>query len=330
MTKTHLLSLLATIALVLVVLLLHLVPAVFIGMLVYLISSSIGMRLARYVPHGRAQLLAVAAITFIIAGAFVLSGMLLGHFFGNHETIMGLASKLAEVLTDIRSIVPPALLPYVPESLIDLRESMAHTLKLHGSEIGSVGKDSLHTLAHILIGIVISIMLTLHRFTDEQVCKPLTRAMRERLVLLTDSFANVIFAQAKISAINTSLTAIYLLLALPLTGTHLPYAKTLVIATFFAGLLPIVGNLISNSLIVVVSLGISFRVGMESLLFLVIIHKLEYFINARIVGNRVHAAAWELLMAMLVMESAFGVPGLLIAPIVYAYLKAELVKAKLV
>lgn len=54
---------------------------------------------------------------------------------------------------------------------------------------------------------------------------------------------------------------------------------------------------------------------MWSLVFLVVIHKLEYFINARIVGSRINAAAWELLLAMLVMESLFGVAGIILAPI---------------
>jgi predicted PurR-regulated permease PerM len=56
----------------------------------------------------------------------------------------------------------------------------------------------------------------------------------------------------------------------------------------------------------------------------VVVHKLEYFLNARIVGARIHAAAWELLLAMLVMEAAFGIAGLVAAPIYYAYLKDEL------
>jgi predicted PurR-regulated permease PerM len=56
----------------------------------------------------------------------------------------------------------------------------------------------------------------------------------------------------------------------------------------------------------------------------VVIHKLEYFLNATIVGSRIHARAWELLVAMLVMEAAFGLAGLIAAPIYYAYVKNEL------
>ena len=66
------------------------------------------------------------------------------------------------------------------------------------------------------------------------------------------------------------------------------------------------------------------------MIFLVLIHKLEYFVNARIIGARISAHAWELLVAMLVMDAAFGVPGLVAAPIYYAYIKDELAAKGLV
>ena len=59
-------------------------------------------------------------------------------------------------------------------------------------------------------------------------------------------------------------------------------------------------------------------------------HKLEYFVNARIIGQRINAAAWEMLLAMLVLDHLFGLAGLVIAPVLYAYLKAELKQAGLV
>jgi predicted PurR-regulated permease PerM len=107
-------------------------------------------------------------------------------------------------------------------------------------------------------------------------------------------------------------------------GIDLPFAKTMVIVTFLTGLLPVVGNLISNTIIVVMSLSVSPLLAVSSLLFLVVIHKLEYFVNARVMGGRIHARAWELLLAMLVMDAIFGIPGVVAAPIYYAYLKNEL------
>jgi predicted PurR-regulated permease PerM len=75
---------------------------------------------------------------------------------------------------------------------------------------------------------------------------------------------------------------------------------------------------------VTLSLSHSLSAAVGSLVFLVVIHKLEYFVNARIVGTEIRASAWEILVAMLVMEAAFGITGVVAAPIYYAYLKNEL------
>jgi predicted PurR-regulated permease PerM len=133
-----------------------------------------------------------------------------------------------------------------------------------------------------------------------------------------------VFAQVRISALNTTLTAIYLIAVLPAFGVHLPLAKTLVLITFVAGLLPVIGNLISNTVIFIVSLSHSLIVAVAALAYLIVIHKLEYFVNARIVGSQIRARAWELLLAMMTMEAAFGIAGVIAAPIYYAYLKDEL------
>jgi predicted PurR-regulated permease PerM len=77
-------------------------------------------------------------------------------------------------------------------------------------------------------------------------------------------------------------------------------------------------------------LSISLGVGIAALGFLIVIHKLEYFLNARIVGTQINARAWELLIAMLLMEAAFGLPGVIAAPIYYAYLKSELEAERLI
>ena len=83
-------------------------------------------------------------------------------------------------------------------------------------------------------------------------------------------------------------------------------------------------------MITIVGLSISIYAAASALVFLVIIHKLEYFLNAKIVGSRINARAWELLLAMIVMEAAFGIAGLIAAPIYYAYIKNELSNARLI
>src|SRR5690606_42128231 len=54
----------------------------------------------------------------------------------------------------------------------------------------------------------------------------------------------------------TTLFRSFLLLVLPLWGMKLPYTAMLITLTFVGGLIPIVGNLICNSVITVVGLSV--------------------------------------------------------------------------
>ena len=165
------------------------------------------------------------------------------------------------------------------------------------------------------------VALTSLKSVVDQALGNMTKPLFDELV---QSFTNVVFAQLRIAAINAALTALFLLGILPLLGRPLPMAGTLVAVTFFAGLLPVVGNLISNTVIVIIASSNSLLDAGLCLAWLVAIHKLEYFLNAHIIGTRIRAHAWELLIVMLVMEALFGLAGLLSAPIVYAQLKCRL------
>jgi len=110
----------------------------------------------------------------------------------------------------------------------------------------------------------------------------------------------------------------------------MPYVSTLVGVTFITGLLPVVGNVLSNTVIVMVSLSQSLLLAIGSLAFLIAIHTLEHFLNAHIIGTQIRSKAWELLVAMLVMESVFGFRGLIAGPVFYAYVKDELTSRGLI
>ncbi len=317
-------SLCIMLGLFLAALLLKLVAPAFIGLIIYLLSKHLAVFLNKGLSARKSRLLAGLLILIGIISLITLLTLFLSKTLGSQENLIGLTNKIVDILTDMREKLPPLLVSYIPESIIEFKESLTDFLREHSQELGKVGGESLHTLAHILIAIAIAVLISMQRLAPKTQIKPLIFALRERLALLGGAFENVVFAQAKISAINTALTAVFLLVILPLAGVHLPYSKTLVLLTFFVGLLPVVGNLISNTAITLVALGVSFHVALSALVFLILVHKLEYFINARIVGDRINAKAWEILLAMLLMESLFGVGGLLLAPIIYAYIKSEL------
>ncbi|HEX2767778.1 MAG TPA: hypothetical protein VHN12_00715, partial [Geobacteraceae bacterium] len=233
-------------------------------------------------------------------------------------------------LGSLRRTLPASVADLLPTTIEGLRQQLAEMLGNHVRKISVVGMEGFKVFAHILLGMVIGGMAALHHFKEHDKAPPFLCALRSRLRTLTTAFDKVVFAQVKISGLNTALTAVYLLVVLPLFGIHLPMATILVLLTFVVGMLPVVGNLVSNTVIVVISLGVSLGAGVASLLFLVLIHKAEYFLNARIVGHQVQATAWELLSAMLLMEAAFGVVGLVAAPVVYAWLKAEVKEQEII
>jgi predicted PurR-regulated permease PerM len=103
----------------------------------------------------------------------------------------------------------------------------------------------------------------------------------------------------------------------------LPHAALIFGVAFLCGLLPIVGNLISNTIIVCVGFLISPAMALAALVFLVVIHKLEYFLNSQIIGARIRNPLWLTLLGLVVGEHLMGVPGMVLAPVVLNYIKLE-------
>ncbi len=132
------------------------------------------------------------------------------------------------------------------------------------------------------------------------------------------SFSTVMGAQITISLINTILTAIFVV------AVRLPYAPLVIAITFLCGLVPIVGNLVSNTIIVFIALTVSLKLAIGALVFLVGIHKLEYFLNSKIIGDRIRNPVWLTLIALIIGERLMGIPGLILAPVVLNYLRVEM------
>jgi predicted PurR-regulated permease PerM len=301
----------------------HLLPTVFAGLAVHVLT----VKLARRLPlhwGGLAHKFALAALVIMVMLALLGAGLGLWSFLHGSRGMAALLSAVAETLENLKRTLPPSISDVIPLTMQDLREQITAMLREHSQKISAAGIAGIKTLVHLLFGMVIGGMTALHHFDANDRCSPFVAALHARTGALADAFDKVVFAQVKISALNTAFTVGYLMVVLPLLGIHMPLVTVLVPLTFLAGLLPVVGNLISNAAVVMISLGISPHVALASLAFLATIHKLEYFFNARIVGGQVQASAWELLSAMVVMESVFGIAGLIAAPVVYAWLKAEL------
>jgi predicted PurR-regulated permease PerM len=305
---------------------LHVLAALVGGLAVYELVHI----LARKLPfiRGRREagkFLAVALLAVFIVAALTFSIIGVMAFFRSEQgNLPALLDKMADIVETSRPHLPLWIARELPANAEELKNEAVLWLREHAGALQSFGADIGRAFVHAIIGMIIGGMVALHEARPVTKRAPLSTALTERAVRLGEAFRRIVFAQVRISALNTALTSIYLVVILPLLDVRLPFTKTLIVVTFLAGLLPVIGNLISNTVIVIVSLSHSLGAAVGSLTFLVVIHKLEYFINARIVGGEIKARAWELLLAMLVMESAFGIAGVIAAPIYYAYLKDEL------
>lgn len=306
-----------------------LVSALLSGMLVYSIVTIFSPRLGLQLDSNKARIVMVGIIgTVIVALLMLLVWGAIVFFKSENGNTQVLLQKLADIIDASKAQCPVWICSHLPESTLELREMLSSWLREHSGQAKVLGADAGHTLVRILIGMIVGAMISLH--ISAVTVAPLATALINRVSVFSDSFKKVVFAQIKISAINTLATATYLFVVLPIFDIHLPLAKTMIALTFVLGLMPIVGNLLSNTMIVIITLPFGLAAAAISLVFLIVLHKVEYFLNAQIIGTQIKSRAWELLIAMVVMESLFGLPGVVVAPILYAYVKQELTRNELI
>lgn len=313
------------------VLKLSLLPALLGGLLVYFI-----------VEFGTSKLEKVGVIPFtgkiillVLISLITITGFALGisasasYVSEGPDSFVVLLQRMADIVEAGRNYLPLWASDYLPVRMEDLQQEVSNWLRHNARYFSVIGQELGMFIVHVVIGMIIGGMIAISPLTAKN-NRPLAKGLSERVDFLSNAFHRIVFSQIRISALNTFLTGIFLAVILPLTGNPLPLTKTMIAVTFVVGLFPIIGNLISNTVIFLIALSVSPVAAVGSLIFLIVIHKLEYFFNAHIIGTRINAKAWELLLAMIVMEAMFGVAGLVAAPIYYAYIKDELTARKLI
>lgn len=308
----------------------HLVPALIMGLTLYMILDRVSERFKGSVSRGVVRPLALLTVTsitaLILAGMIALTVMMLRRGAGNVPAMM---EQMADILGSVRLWLGGLGRQFIPEVMTDAEDfklAVMTWLKTHAQTVRAGGLWLGIGLIYMIMGGLLAILVFFRHVThhDDANRGPLARHLIDKVDRFAHAFSRIATAQIKISAVNTTLTGLYLLVVLPLFGIRIPFGTTLVVITFLCGLIPVLGNLISNTVITILSMGVSIGTAVASLTFLVVIHKLEYLINSRIVGGETDSQAWEILLAIIVGEAAFGVGGVVMAPIVYAFIKREL------
>jgi predicted PurR-regulated permease PerM len=192
--------------------------------------------------------------------------------------------------------------------------------------LGNFAKVASKEFVFLLIGVVVAGSLFLNPAMDLE--RGRHRLRNNLYTLTTDeivkrfqsfyiSFETVMGAQMIIALINTAATAIFTM------ATNLPYAPIVIGVTFLCGMLPIIGNIISNSIITLIAFTVSPEKAITALVFLIVLHKLEYFLNSKIIGSRINNPVWLTLLGLILAERLMGVPGIVLAPVILHFIKVE-------
>ncbi|AFQ24211.1 AI-2E family transporter [Candidatus Portiera aleyrodidarum] len=331
LTRATVISLLIYFMGLLLIFPLHLLPCLLSGLFVFELVKAITPLLQTLIPVNKARLSSV-----VLLGASIVTILSLFFFtvisfiLQDIKTPDNLIQRYMLIFDKARHQLPHSVVIYLPESADELSQIINELIYKHVNELQFVFGCAIHTCFSLLSGMILGAIIALQDIPDIKSLTPLTYALLQRSITLSNAFHNVVFAQLKISLVNTLLSSILLLICAPCLNVYIPLTKTLILITFIMGLIPLIGNLISNILIFIVSLSVSLWTAVIALTYLIAIHKLEYFLNARIIGLRINSNAWELLFAMLFFDAAFGFSGLIAAPMYYAYFKCELTNEKVI
>ncbi len=227
------------------------------------------------------------------------------------------------ILEDSKSWLPKAVWQLIPRDALTLKRVLIDMINNNAQFLASYGKTIVNFLALIIIGMLVGAIFTFSRISKSE---PTTDAgiIKRHITNFALNFKLIIFSQFWVAITNTLASILYLNILLPMFDIHVPYRNVAIIVTFCASLIPILGNLICNTLIAVLSLAVSLKVAILSLVYLIAIHKVEYLVTARVFGGKINCSIWEILVAIIFMESLFGLPGLIIAPVVYSFIKQHL------
>ena len=260
----------------------------------------------------------LALTLFLVCVVAALYGF--GYFF--HRAFKELPAIVEKVIPQIVKYADNHGVDLPFNDVEDIKEAAPQMVRNSIGYLGNFAKLATKESVMMLAGIVIAIGIFVNpgpKGPPGNLYALYEMAIQSRFRALFLSFETVMGAQLMISLINTVATSAFVL-----STSLVHYAGIVIPLTFLCGMLPIVGNLISNALIVGIAFGlISPKMALWSLAFLIVIHKMEYFFNSKIIGARILHPMWLTLVGLILGETLMGIPGVILAPVLLNFLKVE-------
>src|SRR5438132_2957024 len=314
--------------LILYVLIMRVVAALIGGLALYLILDRLAQSLEKRIPGMAARTTAVILVT-LIGGGLIVGALAFSISFLQHhvDTLPAMMQQMADILRSTRVWLGGYGRQLIPDVMTDaenIKGAIVLWLKAHAEAVRIAGGTFSIGLLHVFMGMLLAIVIFFRHVTHhDESLRPLAFYLTEKVDRFANVFSRIATAQIKVSAINTLIVAVYLTILLSI-GKAIPFMTTVIAITFICGLVPIFGNIVSNAVLVILSLGVSEGTAIASLIFVLALSKLQYVLTSRMVGGNTNSQAWEILFSIIIGEAAFGVAGVGMAPVVYAFVKREL------
>jgi predicted PurR-regulated permease PerM len=290
-------------------------PLILSGLFSFMILDLTYRRLVLRLRPGLARWLSLLIFTISAVSLFWLFGSFIRQSLSTLPAIAAAAIPKIILLAETYGIDVPF------DNLYELKEIVIQAIKTNSQGLAHASGLLTRGFFHVVVGIFVAILcfMTEHP-ADYQpnLYDSLRKELNARITTFMRGFEKVLGAQVTISGINTVITAIFLI------SMRFPFLGFLIPATFILGCLPLVGGVLSNTIICATALNISHQHAAFSLAFLVVIHKLEYLLNSHVMGSSINAPMWQTLLGILVGEVVMGVPGIVLAPAMLHYIKDEL------
>jgi predicted PurR-regulated permease PerM len=279
--------------------------------------------LAFFVSFERALFFSAGALSRRLnwSRARALGVVLLGVAVALTGIIWLAAGRIAKVIVETRDTLPQRIAGLREHPwYLELREHLPDSEKLAQSaeKYGEHIAKSAQTLGHVALLALIGFVLAVIFFLDEPKIREFRTGLKAGSIPgtlagwiehLAEAVSLTVQLQLIVAVSNTVLT----LPVLWFVGVN--HVPALMLLIFVSGLIPVVGNLISGAVLVLLAyqvkgwFGVALFVGLTFVL-----HKIEaYYLNPRLTARHVQLPGFVLILSLIAFEHLFGFVGLFLS-----------------
>jgi predicted PurR-regulated permease PerM len=178
----------------------HLIPALFAGLLIYHLTHLLAIPIrVKNISHRAAKIIAVIFIALIVVTAIAAAiGGITSFLHTQQGGISPLLVKIADILEHSRTDLPTWVTENFPRDALELQKQASVWLREHAGEVPILGKEAGHIVAMVLIGMILGVMAAMQEAVAEPRHTPFVTSLLVRLKLFSAAFGNVVGARRRL------------------------------------------------------------------------------------------------------------------------------------